>query len=63
MLSTFLSSEYRVPGPDPFFRKTEGTVPVLGMSSFSGEEQKANDQRSHRLYCQMMGVGMDVLNI
>lgn len=62
MPSTFLSSEYRVPGPDPFFRKTEGTVPVLEMSSFSGE-QKANDQRSHRLYSQMMGVGMDVLNI
>lgn len=40
VLSTFLSSEYRVPGPDPFFRKTEATVPVLGMSSFSGENRK-----------------------
>lgn len=48
-----------MPGPDPFFRKTEGTVSVLGMSSFSGEEQKANDQRSYRLYSQMMGVGME----
>lgn len=59
MLSTFLSSEYRVPGPDPFLRQSEGSVPVLEMSSFSGEEQKANDQR---LYSQMMGVGMDVSN-
>lgn len=59
LLSTFLSSEYRVPGPDPVFRKTEGTVSVLGMSSFSGEEQKANDQRLHRLYSQMMGVEIE----
>lgn len=48
-----------MPGPDPVFRKTEGTVSVLGMSSFSGEEQKANDQRLHRLYSQMMGVEIE----
>lgn len=47
MLGTPLSSEHHVPGSDPFFgKRIEGTVPVLGMSSFSGEEQKADGWRS-----------------
>lgn len=56
MLSTSLSSERHVPGPDLFFRKgTEGTVLVLGASSFNGEGQTADNQRS---CSQMMGAGV-----